>query len=106
MNDAFLNCNIWSVHLLKQPYIEHNFYSVANVYYYNSLNSGIYYFDLECVQIPEFEIRNINLLDNIDFDFVNKYSIPILYRDKDGWKIDLRIYEDFKLQPANIQSNC
>jgi len=105
MNDAFLNCNIWSVHPLKQPYIEYNFYLVSNVYYYNSLNSGIYNFDLECVQIPEFEIRNLNLLDNIEFDFVNKYYIPILYRNNETWNIDLRIYDDFKLQSTNILSN-
>jgi len=102
MNDAFLNCNIWSVNLLKQPYIDHNFFLVEKVYYYNSLNSGIIQFDPECIQIPEFEIQNINLLNNIDFNFFNKYCIPILYRDKEYWKIDLRIYEDFKLQSANI----
>jgi len=105
MNESFLNCNIWSVHTLNQPYASDNFYLVNSVYYHNSLHSGIINFNLECIQIPEFEIYNINLLDNIDFDFINKHSIPILYRNKDIWKIDLRIYEDYKLQSRNIQQN-
>ena len=105
MEDAFLNCNIFSVHSINQPYTEHNFFLVSNVYYYNSLTSGIVNFDPECIQIPEIEIQNIHLLDGLDFDFINKHCIPILYRNKDTWKIDLRLYEDYKLQSRNIQQN-
>ena len=101
MQTAFLNCNIWSVNI-TQPYIDNNFYLVESVYQYDSLNSGIINFNLECIQIPEFEIQNIDLLNNIDFDFVNKHSIPILHKNNDTWQIDLRIYEDFKLQSTNI----
>jgi hypothetical protein len=97
MNDAFLNCDIWSVHLTDQPYIDDNFFLVGNVYHHNSLTSGIFIFDQQCVQIPEFEIRDIHLLDGLDFEFINKNTIPILYRDTNYWKIDLRIYEDCKL---------
>ena len=102
MNTAFLDCNIWSVNATDQPYIDHNFFLVSSVYYYNSLTSGIFNFDVECIQIPEFEISNIDLLHGLDFDFINKHSIPILLRKGDTWKIDLRIYEDYKLQPRNI----
>ena len=102
MNDAFLNCNIWSVHITNQPYQHENFYLVETVYHYNSLVSGIINFNLECIQIPEFEITGIDLLDGLDFEFINKYSVPILYKNETGWKIDLRIYEDYKLQPRNI----
>lgn len=102
MNTAFLNCNIWSVQTTDQPYYEQNFYLVSSVYYYNSLTSGIINFDMNCIQIPEFEIENIELLSNLDFNFINEHSIPILYQDNDIWKIDLRIYEDYKLQSANI----
>ena len=102
MQTAFLHCNIWSVNITQQPYIDNNFYLVESVYQYDSLNSGIINFNLECIQIPEFEIQNIDLLNNIDFDFVNKYSVPILHKNNDTWQIDLRIYEDFKLQSTNI----
>jgi hypothetical protein len=103
-NSAFLDSEIWSVNIVQQPYIDHNFYLVTNVYYYNSLKSGIVNFDLECIQIPLFEIHNIHLLDKLDYNLINKNSIPILYRYKDDWKIDLRIYEDFKLQSPDIPS--
>lgn len=105
MNNAFLDCNIWSVNTTKQPYIEHNFFLVSSVYYYNSIVSGIFNFDVECIQIPEFEITGVDLLDGLDFDFINKHSIPILFRNEDTWEIDLTIYEDFKLQSTNIQPN-
>jgi hypothetical protein len=108
MNDAFLNCNIWSVPLFDQPYIQDNFYLVQDVYYYNSLESGIITFKYDCLQIPEFEIVNSHILNQkdlgiiIDFDFINKNLIPILYRNDDTWQIDLRMYEDYKLQSANL----
>jgi hypothetical protein len=102
MNDAFLNCNILSVHSIDQPYIDLNFFLVSSVYYYNSLISGIFNFDPECIQIPEIEIQDRHLLDELDFDLINICSIPILYRNKDIWKIDLRLYEDYKLQSGNI----
>ena len=75
---------------------------VETVYHYNSLVSGIINFNLECIQIPEFEITDINLLHSLDFDFINKHCIPILYRDNDTWKIDLTHYENYKLQSTII----
>ena len=105
MNNAFLDCNIWSINATEQPYIEHNFFLVSSVYYYNSLASGIFNFDVECIQIPEFEINGVDLLDGLDFEFINKHSVPILLRNEHNWKIDLTIYEYFKLQSTNIQSN-
>jgi hypothetical protein len=98
MNTAFLNCNIWSVHSnLPPPYTNENFYLIERAYFYNSLESGIVEFNIECIQIPEFEIQDMHLLQGLDFDLINRYSIPILYRNNDIWKIDLRLYEDFKL---------
>jgi len=102
METAFLNCNIWSVHSIDQPYINHNFYLVDRVYFYNSLESGIIEFNLECIQIPESQIKNIQLLNDLDFNFINKHTIPILHKNEDTWEIDLTIYEDFKLQPTSI----
>ena len=95
MSQAFLDCNIWSVHSINQPYIEHNFFLVEKVYYYNSLTSGIIVFNPNCMQIPEFEIKDLHLLDQIDYDLINKYTIPLLYRDDKSWKIDLTIYNEY-----------
>ena len=78
MDSPFLNCNIWSLHLTDQPYIEHKFFLVEKIYYYNSLTSGIAMFTPNCVQIPEFEINDLHLLNNLNYDVVNKYSIPII----------------------------
>lgn len=103
---AFLNCIVWSVPLLDQPHIDDKFYLVHSAYYYNSLNSGIYNFKYDCIQIPEFEILDNNLLHDLDFDLINKHHIPILRRivndDKDYWKIDLTHYENHKLQHTDI----
>lgn len=102
MNDAFLNCNIWSVDLTtKQPYFEQNFFLVEKVYYYNSLTSGIIVFNPNCIQVPEFEIKDLHLLDELDYDFINKYTIPVLYKNEDSWKIDLTIYNEYE---KNINS--
>ena len=57
------------------------------------------------VDISNNTSNHVDEYENIDFDFINKHSIPILYRNKDIWKIDLRIYEDYKLQSRNIQQN-
>lgn len=102
METSFLKCNIWSIHSVIQPHIDDNFYLVESVYYYDSLKSGIVNFNLECIQIPEFEIDDINLLDNVDFEMVNINGIPILSKTNTGWKIDLTFYENYKLQSSNI----
>jgi hypothetical protein len=92
MNDAFLDCNILSINLIDQPYNDHNFFLIEKVYYYNSLTSGIIVFNPGSVQIPEFEIRDIHLLDGLDYDFINKENVPILSRIDNNWKIDLTLY--------------
>jgi hypothetical protein len=102
MNNAYLNCNIFSVHTIDQPYANKNFFLICSIYFYNSLTSGIFNFDPECIQIPEFEIKDTYLLKGLDFDLISNNYIPILYKDEDTWKIDLRLYEDFKLQSRNI----
>jgi hypothetical protein len=92
---AFLDCNIWSVHLINQPYIQHNFFLVENVYHYNSLTSGIIVFNPNCIQIPEFEIKDLHLLDKLDYDLINKHTIPVLYKDDACWKINLSVYNEY-----------
>jgi hypothetical protein len=103
---AFINCNIWSVHNL---YVDDFGYTlVRRIYPYNSDTSE---FNAPIppgfIQIPEFEIKNLHLLDNLDYDLINKFSIPIIKRDEEGnWSIDLKCYEAAYLQHTNsTQSN-
>jgi hypothetical protein len=95
MSEPFLNCNMWSVSLINQPHIEHNFFLVENVYYHNSLTSGIIVFNPNCAQIPEFEIKDLHLLNGLDYEVINKYAIPLLYKDDKSWKIDLTMYNEY-----------
>jgi hypothetical protein len=95
---SFLNCNIWSVHNL---YVDDYGYTlVRRIYPYNSdtaeFNTPI---PPGFIQIPEFEIKNLHLLNGLDYDFINKNSIPILRRDEFGdWSIDLKYYENTYVQ--------
>lgn len=89
---AFLNCNIWSVHSINQPYIDQNLFLVSAIYHYNSLTSGIHNFNPECIQVPEFDIKEIHLLEGLNYDFITKQNIPILSRIDNSWKIDLTLY--------------
>jgi hypothetical protein len=96
--NSFLDCPIWSVNYLQID--NYGFTFPKRVYYYNSnteeFNSPI---PPGFVQIPEFEIKNINLLDTIDFELIDKYAIPILRRnEKNEWSIDLLNYENFIIQ--------
>jgi hypothetical protein len=52
------------------------------------------------IQIPEFEIKRLELLDNLDYDLINKFRIPLLRRNTytGEWSIDLRYYENIYLQ--------
>lgn len=88
----FLDCNIWSVHLTNQPYIQQNFFLVESVYYHNSLTSGIIKYNPLCVQIPEFEIKDMHLLDGLNYELINKFTVPVLSKVDESWKIDLTMY--------------
>ena len=79
-----------------------NFYYVSRVYFYDSLNSDITEFQPELIHIPEFEINNLHLLQNIDYTVINANSIPILKNTSNSWEIDLTYYENFKLQSSHV----
>lgn len=104
MELPFLDCNIFSVHNL--PITEDEFYMIENVYQYNSLTSGIFHFTQTTIQIPDFEIKNLHLLNEVDTHIVNKYGIPILKRiiniNPEIWEINLSHYENFKLQSNSV----
>jgi hypothetical protein len=89
---AFLDCNIWSVPLTNQPYIDHGFFLMEKIYYYNSLTSGINVYNPNCIQIPEFEIKDTHLLNAVNPILTYKFNIPILRNAEDSWKIDLTLY--------------
>jgi hypothetical protein len=95
---SFLKCNIWSVNDLT---IDPNgFTFIKRVYPYDSdteeFNTSI---PPGFIQIPEFEIKNLHLLNGLDFNFINEFKIAIIRRDKDGsWLIDLKYYEDTYIQ--------
>lgn len=97
MEEAFLNCNIWSVDITHDAYNDSNFFLVDRIYHYNSLTSGIVVFNPNCIQIPEFEIKELHLLDGLDYDFINRNVIPILCKIDQYWKIDLTHYHRIRL---------
>lgn len=91
---SFLNCNIWSVHNLYVD--EEGFTLVRRVYFYNSdteeFNNPV---PPGFVQIPEFEIKNLHLLNNLDYERIDRFRIPILRQDEFGdWSINLKYYEN------------
>jgi hypothetical protein len=104
MELPFLDCAIFSVHNL--PATEEEFYMVENVYHYNSLISGIVEFKQSTIQIPEFEIKDLHLLHEVDLKIINENGIPIIKRvialNEEYWKIDLTHYEYYKLQCNSI----
>ena len=104
MELPFLDCSIFSVHNLAVT--EDDFYMIENVYYYNSLTSGIVEFKQTTIQIPEYEIQDLFLLNTIDTNIINQHGIPVLKRviglNEEYWKIDLTYYEYYKLQPNSV----
>jgi hypothetical protein len=89
----FLNCNIWIV-----PNAEHtddHFYPVFEVCEYNSNNDNFSMYVYGTIIIPEFEIENLELLQNLNFDAINKNNIYILKRDNIKWSINLKYYDTY-----------
>lgn len=93
----FLDCNIWSVNDMLVDNM--GFAFVKMIYPYNSnteeFNTSI---PPGFIQIPEPEIKNLHLLDGLDYEFINAFRIPIIRIENDEWKIDLTHYEDTYLQ--------
>ena len=90
--NSFLEGYIWSVPIMGKT--EDNFYFVEKVYYYDS-NSSNYNFKIEpgCLQIPDFVIKNKELLQTVDFEILNKNRIPVLKQMGDSWEVNLEYYE-------------
>lgn len=88
---AFLDCDIFSVFE-----DENDFYLIYRIYRYNSLSDNFNYNidkdNLGCYQIPDFEIKNLHLLKNIDFEKIAKFVIPVIKKHNDKWEVDLSKY--------------
>jgi hypothetical protein len=96
--NSFLNCNIWSIN--DSIKTEDGYTFIKRVYEYNSDTSE---FNTPIppgfIQIPQFEIKNLHLLKNLDYNFINNFKIPIIKKDNnDSWSIDLKYYNDTYLQ--------
>lgn len=86
----FLDCNIWSVFESRIK----SYYLVEKIYQFNSMESGYNpEYSVGNTQIPEFEIGNLEALDNLDYAFINNHKIPVLKNNDESWSIDLTHYE-------------
>ena len=90
--NSFLNCNIWSVYLE-----ETGLAFVKSIYPYNSNTSDFNIpTPIECIQIPDFEINNLELLNKLDHVLISKYKISIIKKDKDEqWHLNLEDYDKY-----------
>lgn len=89
---SFLDCYIWSISCCNID----QYFLIEKVYYHNSLTNDFVSIVPGNVQVPEFEIKNIHLLNQVDFDIINKNQIPIIkLNDDDSWSIDLKYYYEF-----------
>jgi hypothetical protein len=79
-----------------------DFYFVESIYPYNSNNTE-YNKEIfpDCIAIPEFEIKNLNLLANLDYNLINSKRISILKISNSICYIDLHYYE---IENSNLQS--
>jgi hypothetical protein len=93
---AFLNCNIWSVGHLSDDL---GFSLVQKIYpYYSDIEEFNFSIEPGFIQIPEFEIENLHLLDNLDYNIINQFKVPILKRTETRtWTIDLTYYENINI---------
>jgi hypothetical protein len=93
----FLDCNIWSVGHISD---DMGFSLVQKIYpYYSDTEEFNFSIEPGFIQIPEFEITNLHLLDNLDYTIINQFRVPILKRTETGiWTIDLTHYENLNIQ--------
>lgn len=94
MSEAFLDCNVWELCPLYEYTQEDTvFFLVLKVYHYNSLHSDIVNYTPSTIQVPQFEIQNLSLLDDLNYDLISRHKIPIISRYNDEcFKVDFTIY--------------
>jgi hypothetical protein len=88
----FIDDILWGV--VRSP--EKGWYYVLLTLPYNSIESNLDLSDVslpeELHYIPQKLISNLELLETVNFETINKYRIPIL-KFNDKWSIDLNHYE-------------
>ena len=97
---SFLECNIWSLYPDNRTNDEYWF--IEKVYQFNSDNSEFNRdVNIRTLQIPEFCIRNLYLLEEIDLYFARDNQIPVIRGCGDDWTVELTHYEKAytELQP-------
>lgn len=83
---AFIDENIWEINMFPRYGKDSNFYTLLDVYYYNSEECAKLNSPKQTIQIPESKI--IGLQRDKEYVFSNKKyfienNIPIVYTDSD-----------------------
>lgn len=94
-----LDCNIWSITNCNID----QFFLVEKIYHFNSITDDIIDIVPGFIQVPEFEIKNLHLLNHVNYDIINVHFIPIVQMVKDGvYEINLKYYDQIN---NHMQSN-
>jgi hypothetical protein len=79
-----------------------DYYCIEQVYRYDSNNTEYNrQIPVGSIQIPEHDIKNLNLLEDLDYTILKKHQIPLIKKSGDSWSIDLYYYEKVY---SNMQS--
>jgi hypothetical protein len=115
MIKAFIDGNIWEINLKPRHGVNYNYFTIKNIFYYNSLNDRTFERSntTDDIQIPEKIILGLDLINYIDNDSIyygyksvkefilgNKDIIirneyPIMKREiigiEEKWSVDLNM---------------
>jgi hypothetical protein len=80
----FIDCNIWIIPDNPESHKWGNFYYIYLIHQYNSLTGSFNTeFSEGFYKIPESEIKNLHLIQMVDWNILQQKSIPIL-KNNDG----------------------
>lgn len=89
----FLDCNIWFI-FEQEP----SRWFVEKVFPYVSNTTELIHIPKGVICVPEFLIRNLKLLQNLDFVHINTHRVSIIKQLSDlSWEINLEEYNNSKL---------
>jgi hypothetical protein len=114
MNEAFIDGNIWEINQFPKSGVNYNYFTIKDIFYYNSLKDKI--FDRSnntlAIQIPEKLIFGLDLINYVDNDsiyygyksikefildnknIIIKNQYPIMKKEIKGeekWSVDLNM---------------
>jgi hypothetical protein len=115
MTEAFIDGNIWEINQSPKSGVNYNYFTIKNIFYYNSSKDKTFdrSNDTGAIQIPEKLILGLNLINYVDNDSIyygyksikefildnkdiiikNKYPImkrEIIYTEE-KWSVDLNM---------------